>query len=271
MIDIFREEKWITAAMLLLGGISILIRIVLGALYGRMLRETENMAATRNEGLRRCKLKFMNCYRLNNGVSNVNVFVEKFLANMSVGPFRLDQMYHISGQTMLLSVAAVGVGICKGIALGRSLWQIVPFYIACFILLYFYFALSAALDIVGMRKMLKIQLVDYLENHLSARIGTAQEDMDMLYGEQKGKRIVEVRPVGSRLRVMTPSGRKRGNMLVPEEAGAKAAEVPRNTRAENEAAFYGTIRQEPSEMEKPGEDVQTAEELEELLKEILTI
>ena len=271
MIDIFREEKWITAAMLLLGGISILMRIVLGALYGRMLRETENMAATRNEGLRRCKLKFMNCYRLNNGVSNVNVFVEKFLANMSVGPFRLDQMYHISGQTMLLSVAAVGVGICKGIALGRSLWQIVPFYIACFILLYFYFALSAALDIMGMRRMLKIQLVDYLENHLAARIDTTQEDVDMLYGEQEGKRIVEVRPVGSRLRVMAAGGRKRGNMPVPERFEAKAAGEFQKPRAGKEAAFYAEIRQEPSEVKEPGEDVQTAEELEELLKEILTI
>ncbi len=39
-----------------------------------MIKETENMRATKNKRLKQCKLKFVNCYRLNDGVANVPVF-----------------------------------------------------------------------------------------------------------------------------------------------------------------------------------------------------
>ena len=67
---------------------------------------------------------------------------------------------------MLFSVVFAGAGICKGILDGRMLGEILPYYIASFLGLYLYFSLSAMIDIKGKRRVLKTNLIDYLENHL---------------------------------------------------------------------------------------------------------
>ena len=246
MFLIFQEEKGITICMLVFLGLSIFIRLLLGAVYQKMIRETDNMAATENRLLKQCKVKFANCYQLNNGVPNIPVFVDKFLNRMSVGPLSFETLYHLSGQTMLLSVVSSGVGICKSIMDGRMLGEILPFYIASFMGLYLYFSISTVVDIKGRRRILKINLVDYLENHLSARIQVTEQDMEMLYGrrnrlrEGRGIRTVELMPIGGRIAV-----------------------------AEDNLQQSQTIR-EPRESENNASKV-SAEELEALLQEFLTV
>ena len=81
------------------------------------------MATTGNRLLKQCKVKFANCYQLNGGVSNIPVFVDKFLNRLSFGHLSFDAWYHLSGQFMLFSVVFAGVGICKGILDGRMLGE----------------------------------------------------------------------------------------------------------------------------------------------------
>ena len=215
MFHIFQEEKVITVIMLSFLGISILGRTFLGVMYQSMIRETDNMAATKNRLLRQCKLKFANCYQLNCGVANIPIFVDKFINRLALGPVSFEGLYHLSGQSMLLSVVTAGVGISKSIVEGRMFGEILPFYIACFVGLYLYFSISTIVDIKSKKRILKVNLVDYLENHLSARMNTTQEDLQMLYGSgnyrggntkigreygrEYGKRTVELMPIGGRL------------------------------------------------------------------------
>ncbi len=209
MFEIFRKEWIVTICMLSFLVLSIFVRVLLGVLYQNMIREADNMAITKNKLLKQCKLKFSNCYQLNNGVANIPVFVDKFLNRLALGPFGFDFLYHLSGQTMLLSVVSAGVGICRSILGGSMLGEILPFYIASFAGLYLYFSVSTVVDIKGKRRVLKINLVDYLENHLSARIDVTEDDMEMLYGTPQlsaqerrrrlnggsGKRTVELMPI----------------------------------------------------------------------------
>ena len=83
---------------------------------------------------------------------------------------------------MLFSIVFAGVGICKGIMGGRMLGEILPFYIVSFLGMYLYFSLSAMVDIKGKRRILKTNLIDYLENHLSGRIPVTEQDYERLYG-----------------------------------------------------------------------------------------
>ena len=163
--------------------LSILTRLGLGMLYQRLIKETDNMAATENKMLKQCKLKFANCFQLNHGVANISVFVDKFLNRLTIGHLSFDGIYHLSGQLMLLSVVCSGIGVCKSIIQGRMLGEILPFYIVSFLGLYVYFSVSTIVDVKGKRRVLKVNLVDYLENHLSARIGVTDQDIQMLYGE----------------------------------------------------------------------------------------
>jgi hypothetical protein len=89
---------------------------------------------------------------------------------------------------------------------GRMLVDILPFYIISLVELYLYFSLSAVMDIKGRKNTLRINLIDYLENHLSARIGATELNMEMLYGSPSGrkdtrrgeKRTIEFTPISNR-------------------------------------------------------------------------
>ena len=217
MFRILMEERWISGGMIGLFVMSLFLRVLLGVSYQNMIREADNMSATGNKFLKQCKTKFANCYQLNQGVSNIPVFVDKFLSRLAIGPLSFETIDHLSGQVMLLSVVCAGVGICRSIVGGKMLGQILPFYILCFLELYLYFSVSAVLDIRGKRRILKIQLVDYLENHLSARIHVTKKDMDMLYGEKE-------EPVR---RTSRPSSKKtaEGEGVTQEELEALLEEV----------------------------------------------
>ena len=88
---------------------SIFLMIMIGVLYQNLISETENMSSTGNKLLKQCKLKFANCYRMNSGVANISVFVDKFLNRLAVGRFSFRTLYHMSGQLMLLSVFFAGI------------------------------------------------------------------------------------------------------------------------------------------------------------------
>ena len=255
MFTIFKEEKVITAGILVFLCLSVLVRLMLAWMYHTMIRETDNMATTGNRLLKQCKVKFANCYQLNGGVSNIPVFVDKFLNRLSFGHLSFDAWYHLSGQCMLFSVIFAGVGICKGILDGRLLGEILPFYIASFLGLYLYFSLSALVDIKGKRRVLKTNLIDYLENHLSGRIPVTEQDYERLYGASKlpGRRTVELMPI-------------RGRAAQPQE-------MVRETGRE----VFSTEHEMPGKMEDRGMAQQdetsrvTEEELQALLQELLTV
>ncbi len=170
MFAVLYEEKGITILMIIALVFSVFTRILLGILYQNMIRQSENMTTTNHRLLKQCKVKFSNCYQLNEGVPNVPIFVDKFINRLRIGPFSYRTLYHLSGQFMLLSVFFAGIGVCKCIIIGYSLGGIFPFYIICFLELYFYFAISAITDIKGRKRVLKTSLVDYLENHLVKRL-----------------------------------------------------------------------------------------------------
>lgn len=278
MFEIFQEEKVVTALMLFFLSFSILIRVLLGALYGKMIKETDNMAATDNRLLKQCKVKFANCYQLNNGVANIPVFVDKFLNRLSLGPISFGTMYHLSGQTMLLSVVSAGVGICKCIMDGRMLGEILPFYIVSFMGLYLYFSVSTVVDVKGKKRVLKVNLVDYLENHLSARIDVTEQDMEMLYGRNYsrsrnarlsggyGKRTIELVPINRNTEVQNTRRGQIAEGFEEREAwsGQAVQESPEEWgMPDRKAAAY---------REQKDTDTQvTAEELEALLQEFLMV
>ena len=255
MFTIFKEEKVITAGILVFLCLSVLVRLMLAWMYHTMIRETDNMATTGNRLLKQCKVKFANCYQLNGGVSNIPVFVDKFLNRLSFGHLSFDAWYHLSGQFMLFSVVFAGVGICKGILDGRMLGEILPYYIASFLGLYLYFSLSAMIDIKGKRRVLKTNLIDYLENHLSGRIPVTEQDYERLYGASKlpGRWTVGLMPI-------------RGRAAQPQE-------MVRETERE----VFSVEHEMPGKTEDRGMSQQeesskvTEEELQALLQELLTV
>lgn len=283
MFDIFMEEQVMSALMLSFLVLSLFLRIFLGLLYQNMIRAADNMATTNNKMLKQCKLKFANCYQLSNGVANIPVFVDKFLNRLSFGHISYTMLYHLSGQAMLLSVVFSGIGICKCIVGGKTLGDILPFYIVSFLGMYLYFSVSALVDIKGKKRILKVNLVDYLENHLSPRIDVTKQDIEMLYGEE----VFGNAPGAAKARSGSQSPRRGRNRPAADVGKKKTVELmpisgrlsPEEKRDLLEVAERFTDRKEESRRsgkeqvaeEKADGPSASEEELETLLREFLAL
>ena len=146
---------------------SIICQIVPGMILSHLLEETENMAATKNRPLKQCRLKYINCCQLNGRVVNTGVFVDRFIRKLTFSGISLNRISNMAGQMMMLSILVTGICVCRCLSAGGTLFQIIPYYVISILELYLYFTLSGAVDIAGRKEALKIELTDYLENHLT--------------------------------------------------------------------------------------------------------
>jgi hypothetical protein len=274
------ENKELVAMTIILLALSILCRFVTGIFLNSLIRESENMSTTQNRLLKQCKVKFRNCYKLNDGVPNIPVFVDKFMGKIRVGRFSLDGLSHLSGQLMLLSILAAGIGACLGIINGKGLGEILPYYLISFLGLYLYFSISGLVDLEGKKELLKVSLTDYLENHMAARLSVLEESE--LAAEGRSSKSAEKteahagRKTSRRAKMQadeTEGGRKEGAQG-QEQAAAQAvmAQASSQTAAGGEAMVQkGMMSQTKSAAEKRMEEQvftkNQEKELEELLKE----
>ncbi len=170
--------------ILILISFSIICQISMGVLCHRLIWETENMSASKNKSLQQLKLKFSSCCKLHEGVSNIPVFVDKYMNQIKVHGISLSTLKHISGQLVLLSILISGIGACRGIIAGESVILIVPYYVISFLGLYCYFAISSLIDIADKTKILRTNLIDYLENHLANRLEQTELDLKIVQAEE---------------------------------------------------------------------------------------
>lgn len=176
MFTIIYEHKILTGLISFFLLSSMICQIISGIIYQKMISESDNMSATENRFLKQCKQKYANYYKLNGKMVNTGVFVDKFLQKIRIAGIRLNRLNYIAGQMMMLSVLATGVSICLSLAAGSTLFQIIPYYLISILGLYLYFSVSGIVDVSEKRKALKINLVDYLENHYAPRLETEREN-----------------------------------------------------------------------------------------------
>lgn len=180
MFALFFQHKNFMIGILSLLSLSIICQIVMGVIYHKLIRETENMSTTRHKSLQQLKLKFSSRNKINERIPNVSIFVDKFMNQIKVGCLPLSFLKHLSGQLMLLAVLVAGIGACLGIIHGENFFDIAPFYAISFLGLYCYFAVSSLIDIPGKARILRTNLVDYLENHLASRLEQTEMDMQFI-------------------------------------------------------------------------------------------
>lgn len=185
MRAISQGHLYFTVAAVFFLSLSILCRIMEGMLLKKLIREAENMSATKNKLLKQCKLKFINCYELNNGAVNVEVFVEKFMQGIRFGRCSLRMIGIFSVQFLALSLSADAIGSLLGILYGETPGSILPYFLLAFLSLYFYFSISGVADVPGKEKALKTTIVDFLENRLAERIKSVKKDTVYLENEEE--------------------------------------------------------------------------------------
>lgn len=170
MLYIMEKHLYLTIAISFAILSSVILQMIIGNVLAKIVRESENISSTENKQLKQFKLKFMNCYKLNDGMSNVPVFVDRFLEKLSIGKMKISTLHRISGQLMLLGVLLSGLGAAKSIAMGETIGEILPFYLLAFVGLYFYYVSNSFAGMDEKKLSLKYSLVDYLDNHMIGRL-----------------------------------------------------------------------------------------------------
>lgn len=162
-------------------GIGVISKLVTSSLYKRLIKETGNMALTKNKNLRSLKQKTENMFLLNHGIRNAGAYIEKQLYSFRFMKLSLDVWDNFSVQAMILCF------LLGGIAAFGAYWYRCDSY---YIVLYGTMGILAGLLLVLVdnganislkRQQLEDGLIDYVENspHFYKAGGNTMDSADM--------------------------------------------------------------------------------------------
>lgn len=163
MLEFLQTGKalYVLAAVCGLGMIS---KLVTSSLYKRLMKETGNIALTKNKNLRSLKQKTENMFLLSHGIRNAGAYIEKQMYGFRFMNISLDVWENVSVQAMILCV------LLGGLAAFGAYWYRCDSY---YIVLYGTMGILSGLFLVLVdnganislkRQQLMDALVDYVEN-----------------------------------------------------------------------------------------------------------
>lgn len=171
----YLERGYVLYAMLGIGILCILGKLIANGTYKRLIRQAENMASAKESFLKRLKLKYESTYRLNEGVSNVPAFVEKNLYQYKKMGISLRRLENLTIHGALICLLG---GVCATLA---AFWyqadiRITALQFAAGIIAGLALVLAdSILDTGTKRDALLANICDYLENILVVRTSGSQE------------------------------------------------------------------------------------------------
>ena len=161
MKDLFREQWWLFAGMAIFLVCNVICHLAVAYYMMKIVKESAE--------LERGKMNYLKSWieeyiKEENKIINTAVYVEKKLQQFCIGKFTMIQIKHISGQAVLLMIFFAAMGACLGIIKGKTLGQILPYYICSLLGLYIHFSLSGFINIEENKKRIQMNVVDFLEN-----------------------------------------------------------------------------------------------------------
>lgn len=166
----FMENSIIFYVMVSVGLLGGLSRIILLFLYGRFMKDAENLGMAKTGLIKQIRLKFENCYRLNYGVKNVNVFVEKYLYKCRIAGISLHRIEQMLGQAMLMTLLLGSGGAVAAFFYGYGIETVVKYFAMGVFVIIFLAIIDAITDTDYLHEVLMINIQDYLENSLANRL-----------------------------------------------------------------------------------------------------
>ncbi len=164
--------------------ISMGILIFLAVNYNQFIKDAENMSITKRRELKAIKTKFLNSYGRKDTEEerkfaikeqiNVEVFVDKSINRLKFCGLKVNTWRFLSGQSLLISIIFAGLGVFRGILAKMTIREISPFYLIAFLELYIFFSVVSICDYEGKDKLLRLTIIEYIENHMVNRIQVAK-------------------------------------------------------------------------------------------------
>ena len=161
MESIWKEQWWLLGSIFISFVLSIVCQILIACYIIRLTKESERLEEEKPKFLE----SWIDEYTKNeNQITNISVFTDKKFHQFRIGKFTIQQIKHFSGQALLFMIFVSGMGACKGIIEGKTLGEILPFYIISLLGIYIYFLLSGFINLEENEKVICSNVVDFLEN-----------------------------------------------------------------------------------------------------------
>lgn len=150
--------------------VSILLKFVGFVLYKRLLRDSNQMGTTDNKWMKSMMAKFEAYYKLRISVHNVENFVDRYIYHFHFLGFSLQSWEYVGS---FMAAVTVGAAVLSCLAAGYYglpvEWFMVMGFCVVSLLLIQGFA-SCLFNMHRSRKLFRIQLIDYMENTMRARL-----------------------------------------------------------------------------------------------------
>lgn len=194
-----------TVVFILLG---IMYQVVIGVCYQKMIQASDGISGTNNKLMTQCKERYVACYERNGGMSNTNVFVDKYVGRIKFMGLTIHFIKNLSMQLVLAGVFVAGFGIFRGMMEKRHISELLPYYIISLFGVYLFLSVTAVVDVNGRKQMLKANLIDYLENDVLIHLEREKE--------KKETEVVEISKQ-NRKKEEQPKAPSLKEQLTPEE------------------------------------------------------
>lgn len=197
MFQILLVESPSSIGMFVFFLVSMGILIFLAVNYNQFIKDAENMSITKRRELKAIKTKFLNSYGKKETEEerkfsiqeqiNVEVFVDKAINRLKFCGLKVNTWRFLSGQSLLISIIFAGLGVFRGILAKMTIREISPFYLIAFLEMYIFFSIVSICDYEGKDKLLRLTIIEYIENHMVNRIQVARA----FQAEEKVLQILE--------------------------------------------------------------------------------
>jgi hypothetical protein len=151
-------------------GLGLLVRMIVNLVYKHLVKESDNLGATKNKMLKLMKMKFETCYKLKIGVNNVDTFVDKNVSRYRFCGVLLSTWDNFGGQILFLNLLIVPIctvfGVVYNCGQDRILFTGAVGILSSAILIF----VDKSINLQGKKRMFNLNLLDYLENFCKVRL-----------------------------------------------------------------------------------------------------
>jgi hypothetical protein len=151
-------------------GIGLLVRLIVNLVYKHLVKESDNLGETKNKMLKHIKMKFETCFKLKIGVNNVDTFVDKNVLRYRFCGVLLSTWDNFGGQVLFLNLLIVPICAVFGVAYDCEQDSVLITGAVGIMTSAVLILVDKSINLSGKKKMLRLNLLDYLENFCKVRL-----------------------------------------------------------------------------------------------------
>ena len=174
-------QEWFTKNYIIyllagLCGVGVLIKIITNLVYIRLVLASSHMASSKNKLIKEMKLKFETFYKLKIGVNNVDIFVDKYVYKHRLCGLLLSTWENISGLMLVMCLLIAPIAAILGLIVHCGQEEILYTFFTGVCTSALLILVDNLFNISSKRQLIKLNIKDYLENYLKARLEQEAEN-----------------------------------------------------------------------------------------------